>query len=104
MSMPPLTSSAVLRCCGIVHPLRHWPSAVSRQIHALRDLKSFGIGGQMVAAKPTCHEMTFGIAFPAASEPPLQNVSAVLQLSKEGIRRPPIDVALDPSRYPEGLV
>src|SRR5260370_34773690 len=104
MSGSPMTSRVLLGGCEIVHPIRHQPPAVSRQIHAPRNLEAIGIGRQLMAAKPACYEMTFRIALSAPSEPPSENVAAILQFLKEGICGFPVSTALDPSREPEGLV
>src|SRR6267378_3883962 len=104
MSMPPLTSRDLLDCCGIVHPFRHQPPAVSRQIHTLRDLKTIGIGRQLMAAKPACYEVTFRVTLSAPSEPPFKNIAAILQFSKEGICCVPIGAALNTPCEPERLV
>src|SRR5216683_391519 len=104
MSAPPRTSRVLLGDSWIVHPLRHQPPAVPRQIHAPCDLESLRINRQLMAAKPACHEMTFRIALPAPGEPPFKNIAAILQFFKEGICCFPIGVASNPSSQPEGLV
>src|SRR5712664_1700393 len=98
MSTSPLTSRVLLGCCGVVHPLRHQPSAISRQIHSPCDLEPLRIDRQLMAPKPACHEVTFRIALSAPGEPPFKNIAAILQFSKEGICCSPISFALNPSR------
>src|SRR5258708_2970544 len=96
MSKPPLTSRVLLSCREMVHPLRHQPPAVSRQVHAPCDLESLGIYRQLMAAKPACHQVTFRIALSAPRKPPFKNSAAILQFSKDGICCFPIGVTLNP--------
>src|SRR5713101_6800466 len=104
MSVPLLMSRVLLGCCGVVHPFRHQPPAVSCQLHAPCDLESIRIDRQLMAAKPAGHQVTLRIALSAPGEPPFKNLAAVLQLSKEGICCFPVSAALNPSSSSEGLV
>src|SRR6266576_135903 len=97
MSTFPLTSRTPLGHCRVVHPIRYRPPAVSRQFHAPCDLEPFGIGRQLMAAKPACYEMTFRITLSASGEPPFKNIAAILQLCKHAIGCFPVGVALNPS-------